>query len=612
MKKITLLLSLMYFSLGFSQNAPITFEPTEFGNTWTWTQFENGSGVAPTVVANPSATGLNTSATVIKHTPVVSGQPYAGFESSAGAGIGTFTLTAANCTVKVLVYKSVISDVGIKFAAGGASSGEIKVANTLINQWEELTFDFSSKIGQPSSTGINQIIFFMDFQARTTDNICYLDNIRFSAQSAPVQQVPTVAAATPTRPAANVLSLFSNAYTNIAMQTWKTGWSPGVVLTDLQIATNDTKKYTSLDFVGVEPAAIINATAMLSFHIDLWTPNMTTFKVKLVNYGANGINGGGDDSESELSYTPTQNGWNSYDIPMANFTGLNSRAALGQLILVGAPTGTSTMYIDNVYFHNVPVVDPNTPLVAAPTPTRPSANVISMFSNPYTNVTVDTWKTGWSQSNFADVQIAGNDTKKYTSLDFVGIETVISPINASAMTYFHVDAWTPNMTTFRVKLVDAGQDGVLGVGTGINANSEHELVFTPVLGGWNSYDVLLSSFTGLTNKSKIAQLIFSGIPIGGGTLFIDNVYFSNVALSNQTFASQHLKMYPNPTNGLFTIEDSQIIDSVFVYNVLGQEILNLSPNSNSTTIDISNFIAGIYVVKTNIDGKISTSKLFKK
>ncbi|MGK4568912.1 hypothetical protein [Flavobacterium sp. 3HN19-14] len=59
-----------------------------------------------------------------------------------------------------MVYKNVISDVGIKFAtASGDSSGEIKVVNTLINQWEELTFDFTGKVGIPSSTNIDQIIF---------------------------------------------------------------------------------------------------------------------------------------------------------------------------------------------------------------------------------------------------------------------------------------------------------------------------------------------------------------------------------------------------------------------------------------------------------------------
>jgi hypothetical protein len=38
-----------------------------------------------------------------------------------------------------MVYKTVISDVGIKFVKpDGWSLGEIKVANTVTNEWEEL------------------------------------------------------------------------------------------------------------------------------------------------------------------------------------------------------------------------------------------------------------------------------------------------------------------------------------------------------------------------------------------------------------------------------------------------------------------------------------------
>ncbi|MEN9345745.1 MAG: hypothetical protein RLZZ60_1214, partial [Bacteroidota bacterium] len=39
-----------------------------------------------------------------------------------------------------------------------------------------------------------------------------------------------------------------------------------------------------------------------------------------------------------------------------------------------------------------------TPSSAAPTPTSLAANVISLFSNAYTNVNVDTWRTSWSSA----------------------------------------------------------------------------------------------------------------------------------------------------------------------------------------------------------------------
>jgi hypothetical protein len=38
-------------------------------------------------------------------------------------------------------------------------------------------------------------------------------------------------------------------------------------------------------------------------------------------------------------------------------------------------------------------------------PTIPAGNVISMFSDTYTNVNVDTWRTSWSQANLEDIDI---------------------------------------------------------------------------------------------------------------------------------------------------------------------------------------------------------------
>ena len=168
-----------------AQLTPINFEPTGYGANWTWRSFENTTNLPPQIVANPNTTGINVSPNVIKMTTLVTGQPWAGFESlhpgsvpPGPSDIGIFTLNASNAIVKLMVYKSVISDVGVKFAtASGASTGELKKPNTLINQWEELTFDFSSQIGNTNNTNIDQIIIFPDFNSRSTDNDCYIDNV---------------------------------------------------------------------------------------------------------------------------------------------------------------------------------------------------------------------------------------------------------------------------------------------------------------------------------------------------------------------------------------------------------------------------------------------------
>jgi hypothetical protein len=84
-----------------------------------------------------------------------------------------------------MVLKDRISDVGIKFVdATSAAQPEIKVANTLINEWEELTFDFSSRIGVYPVVK-DQIVIFPDFDlsGRTDNVIVYFDNITFSSST---------------------------------------------------------------------------------------------------------------------------------------------------------------------------------------------------------------------------------------------------------------------------------------------------------------------------------------------------------------------------------------------------------------------------------------------
>ena len=162
------------------------------------------------------------------------------------------------------------------------------------------------------------------------------------------------------------------------------------------------------------------------------------------------------------------------------------------------------------------------PTIAAPTPELDEADVISMFSGAYTNVPVDTWRTEWSIADFEEVDVMGDAVLKYSNLNFVGAETVMSQIDISDMTHFHVDVWTPDAETFRIKLVDFGPDGGFDGGD----DTEHELIFdNPLRGEWISLDMPLSDFEGLTTNEHISQLIFSGLPSGGLTLFIDNVYF---------------------------------------------------------------------------------------
>jgi len=200
----------------------------------------------------------------------------------------------------------------------------------------------------------------------------------------------------------------------------------------------------------------------------------------------------------------------------------------GQVVALGVGSATITAKLgtlDAVGALTVQVAPVSAPDTGPTAPTLPAADVISLFSNAYTNVAVDTWHTGWSNAQLTELQIAGDDVKKYSSLVFVGVEFfTTAPVDATTMTHFHVDVWTPDATVVRVKLVDFGANAAFGGGD----DSEHELSFdaasTPALvsGAWLGLDLPLASFTGMTARAHLAQLILSS---SSATVYVDNVYF---------------------------------------------------------------------------------------
>lgn len=333
-------------SVGFAQNAPINFETGGYGANWTWTVFENDANPPVEIIANPDQSGINTSATVAKFTALQAGNPWAGCESAHGStDLGPFVLDATNSSIKIMVWKSVISDVGIKLVAPtGWSQGEIKVPNTLVNQWEELTFNFSSFVNPPASEGaLDQIVVFPDFDlaGRTQDNVVYFDNITFNEQGA-TSDVPTVAAPTPPgRDPADVLSVYSHAYTNIENTDFNPNWGQSTVVTFVQIEGNETIKYANLNYQGTQFASPLNVTALETLHIDMWTANATTVNISLISTGP---------VETPYSLPITPNQWVSYNIPLTAFAGVNM-ADIIQFKFDGG-TGSQTIYLDNMYFYS--------------------------------------------------------------------------------------------------------------------------------------------------------------------------------------------------------------------------------------------------------------------
>ena len=191
----------------------IDFESTGFGANWVWTTDNNFSDPVLEIVANPNMGGANSSTSVAKFTSTTAGDPWA---LTFTDNIGSFTFTAANSMVTIMVRKSKVSDVGLKFEGPGIYK-EIKIPNTLTNgDWELLTFDFSSEIGST----FDRLVVIPDFDdSRFQDHITYFDQISFGNQTAGLDDFTLSSVKMYPNPANDFVSFYSvsNAVLEVAI-----------------------------------------------------------------------------------------------------------------------------------------------------------------------------------------------------------------------------------------------------------------------------------------------------------------------------------------------------------------------------------------------------------
>jgi len=578
MKKILFItITLLFAITAMAQSTyTVNFEPGGVGAGWTWVVTENGTNPPLEFVANPVMGGINTSATVAKFTAKAGGNPWALTFTDDN---GEFTFDATNKIVKIMVYKSRISNVGVKFE-GATGAIELLVPNTLINQWQELTFDFTGSIGKK----YNRLVVIPDFLARTTDQIVYFDNIQVpdGLITGPLPE-PTTVPPAPTHSQANVISIYSESYTNLAGTNFNPNWGQSTTVTvDYMVAGNKTLRYQNLNYQGTQ-FTNQNVSLFDYFHLDFWTPNATSLQFFLISANPT--------SEKAYTLTITPETWVSVDIPLSFFTPTVNLSNVFQFKVVG----NGTVYFDNWYFWKnptgwaanatlsdlkvdgttvpgfapnvlsynvalpygttvVPVVTATTtnpaathvvnatpvlpgitsvvvtsqdqsttltynvnftimspePSTVPPVPTHAAENVISIYSDAYTNAAGTNFNPFWGQQTIVtlDYMVAGNKTLRYQNLNYQGTEIV--NLNVSEYEYFHLDFWTANSTSLFFFLISPGSPAV---------EQEFALTITPQT--WVSVDIPLDAFSPPVNLANVFQFKVEG----NGDVWFDNWYF---------------------------------------------------------------------------------------
>ena len=169
------------------------------------------------------------------------------------------------------------------------------------------------------------------------------------------------------------------------------------------------------------------------------------------------------------------------------------------------------------------------------------------------------------------------------------------------MNKLHVDVYPIDETTLQITPISPATP----------ANKEFSIALAPLnINAWNSYDILLSSFTGV-DRTNIFQFKFTGT--GGKTVYIDNLYFYSDATGiSDINASHDVTCYPNPVKNNLVIHAKSEINRICITNIVGQPVMTIMAHDSESAIDMSRFSAGNYFVTVTLaNGQLATQKFVK-
>lgn len=328
-------------------------------------------GGATGVIEAPTSGGSGNALKVTRD----GGEVYAG----AWLAIPTIPSNAGTQIVSARVYSPTAGIPIVAKAEFGENTGtgDVQATETVVVGWQTLTWRYTNL---DATKTYNRFVILPQLGTRGSGQTFYFDEISVAAAPSSgggssgggssgggsSSSGPSAAAPTPTALAANVSSVFSDAYTSVSGVSWGPDWGPSSArISDATLAGT---KFIDLTagkvFAGISYTANpIDATNRTHFNMHYWidtpVPAGQVINVKLSNHAA----GAGETSAIEMPTLTSVTGgsWQTISVPLSSFAiaggGSASRNKIAEVIITATRTDGNQpvkVYFDNIYFSTNP------------------------------------------------------------------------------------------------------------------------------------------------------------------------------------------------------------------------------------------------------------------
>lgn len=156
--------------------------------------------------------------------------------------------------------------------------------------------------------------------------------------------------------------------------------------------------------------------------------------------------------------------------------------------------------------------------------------------------------------------------------------------------------------------------------SGVYVNTTQSSVGATLLGGNFISEGTVAPST-YTNVSRIftpatSGVYYFGISVSANSspwyLNFDNFSLRTSQMSTGDFNTTEVSYFPNPVSDNLNVSASESIDSVEVYNLMGQKVAAVKGGNTTMSVDMSGLSAGVYVVKANAAKGSKSFRVIKK
>ncbi len=232
----------------------------------------------------------------------------------------TLTLTGTDNSSKYLTYEVAANDIPATYFFGPAGANTTAVLSNL-NGGTTYNFAIYSIDGKGNRSAIKEL------SVTTTGETFVL-----------------TPAPTPTHAAADVKSIYSNAYTAATTYGYG-GWGQSTQVATETVEEDNILHLTNYNYLGFEYTTQQDLSDMEYLHIDILPMQAMNFGITpiIVNKGS----GSGTENSQSVG-TLNVKEWNSIDIPLSQFN--MDFTQLSHQLKFDKGTGSESVYVDNIYF----------------------------------------------------------------------------------------------------------------------------------------------------------------------------------------------------------------------------------------------------------------------